>query len=55
MLVSKAIKMAMGYCPKCKNACEIIFRYSRKIIVKGVEVGEVHSKKPMPIPVNHTC
>lgn len=55
VLVSMEIKMTLGYCPKCKEPCTIIFRYSRKHEVNGVVIGVIHSKRPMPIPLNHTC
>lgn len=55
VLVSMEIKMTIGYCPKCKEPCTIIFRRSKERKVNGVEIGVMHSKRPMPIPINHSC
>ncbi len=45
-----------GYCPKCKQPCEIIFRQSRvERRLDGAEEVIKSKGKPFVIPVNHIC
>ncbi len=45
-----------GYCPRCKQPCEIIFRCSRaEKRLDGSEVVVKTKGKPFVIPINHTC
>lgn len=45
-----------GYCPRCKQPCEIIFRQSKvNTLADGTEKLIISKGKPFVIPVNHTC